>query len=158
MKNALSSAKEVDNIRALQILTAPEIWSRVLEMVCGKVRDHDIEVQQEIWLRLLKGPLQDVGGIPRAVRVLDPMLWIPWVFPLDIFKFWTLYMLDLSKGCQTLAVNHYKYPHRDLRVIYVIIIFLGPFSKFGLDDGIHWNYGPRAKRVRGRSAGRAMAE
>ena len=144
--NAVCSADNVDNIIALQILSVPEIWLRILEMICGKKRDIDMEVQQEIWLRVLKGPEPSEDHLAPGVHACDPRFWIPWTTPPHISKLWKFWMLDLTKGCQSLVARQCKHHRFDLRIILVIIAFLGPFSEFGLDDGIYWKRGPRAKR------------
>ena len=146
-KNALCSERKVTNRLAMEVFCGPQIWPRVLDMVCGRARELDKAVQAEIWLRVLWGPIPRYHlARTNLLDALDPEFWIPWVTPpgtSKLFKFW---MLELTTGCRELKRVYINGPGLHARILCVIIAFLPPFSEFGLDDGIRWKRGPLRER------------
>lgn len=132
--NALCSKQGTSNKIVWNILVGPEIWTRVLDMICGSKQDMDMMVQRQIWRQVL------CGKAPHPSQ-RELLLWRTWNTYCGRSELWRFWMVPLPQGSRALVPkqNWYTPP----RILCLIIIFLGPFSEFGLNDGIRWNRGPR---------------
>ena len=116
-------------------------WPRILDMVCGSIRELDIYVQERIWLRVLLGPTPEDSDSSSSEDDDDEYCIGRTMLP-GIPDIWKLWVTELSQGCRALVPRHND-ECVNRRPIMVILSFLGPFSDFGLADGSRWNRGWR---------------
>ena len=140
-----SNSNTVALPKLLDIVRCPGLFSLILDMRYGSIRELDNSVQERIWRQILCGPapIVDSSSDSESESFLENIMRVSQSqVPPGCSKLWKFWMLEIWGRSQNL-VPQYNDSFRYTRVLYIVIAFLGPFSEFLVAHGSSWNRGWR---------------
>ena len=146
--DALCSNEGNKNEGALLLHIMP-LWQGVVTILRGSIQEMDMHVQVTIWQRVLCGDGQILDDNDGSSSESDGDDWervkkyTAWILTRGASIFWKFWMLDVWGKDTKALIPRYNDNFKYDRIIRIIIVFLGPFSYFGLTDGYRWHRGWR---------------